>query len=97
MAVLSRLVIDGPFGVIHGLIAQFEPRVDRLAAALRAADAEALMAIDADYAPFWCPTCAVAYCRDHLETWIVFDDEMPGWYDHTMGRCPAGHERMIDD
>ena len=97
MAASARLVIDGPFGVIHGLIAQFEPRVDRLAAALRAADAEALMAIDADYAPFWCPTCAVAYCRDHLETWIVFDDETPGWYDHTMGRCPAGHERMIDD
>lgn len=44
---------------------------------------------------FYCPTCDECYCGDHWDTKIVWEDF--GWYDYTMGTCPKGHERMIDD
>jgi hypothetical protein len=27
--------------------------------------------------------------------WSVFDDD--GWHDSIRGRCPHGHERMLED
>jgi len=34
------------------------------------------------------------YCRADWRTYVLFDE---GRYDSTLGRCPRGHEHMIDD
>ena len=60
----------------------------------QAPDPAALRRIDPELAPFYCPDCAQNYCRADWRTRVLFDD---GFYDCTMGRCPNGHEHMIDD
>ena len=59
-----------------------------------ALDPAALRRIDWELAPFYCPDCAQNYCRADWRTYVLFDE---GFYDCTMGRCPRGHEHMIDD
>lgn len=44
---------------------------------------------------FYCPRCDKSYCKDHWKTRMYWEDG--AWYDYTMGTCPKGHERMIDD
>jgi predicted RNA-binding Zn-ribbon protein involved in translation (DUF1610 family) len=57
-------------------------------------DPAELRRIDWEMAPFYCPECEQAYCHADWRTYIVFDE---GFYDCTMGTCPAGHRHMIDD
>jgi hypothetical protein len=66
-----------------------------LQAALKTGDPAALFAVDLELAPFWCPKCAASYCGEHWVRWSVFDDD--GWHDSIRGRCPHGHERMLED
>jgi hypothetical protein len=47
-----------------------------------------------EYAPCFCLQCEKAYCANHWQTSLVFDD---GYYDCTDGVCPEGHEQMLDD
>jgi hypothetical protein len=69
---------------------------ERIAAAL--ADPAALLAIDLELAPFWCPVCEAGYCADHWRRELVFDhDPLPAWLDSIRGECPYGHERMVED
>jgi hypothetical protein len=68
-----------------------------LHAALENAQAEAVFRLDPEYAPFYCPTCARSYCGDHWDRWDVFDEGTPNWHDSIRGRCPHGHERMLED
>ena len=70
-------------------------RLRPLRTALRERDAEALFAIELELAPFWCPQCEASYCGAHWARWSVFDDD--GWHDSIRGRCPQGHERMLED
>jgi hypothetical protein len=44
--------------------------------------------------PFYCPDCGLNYCGSDWETYVLFDE---GFYDCTNGRCPEGHEHMLDD
>jgi hypothetical protein len=67
----------------------------RLRAALCDRDVAALFALEEELAPFWCPACAASYCGAHWTRWSVFDDD--GWHDSIRGRCPQGHERMLED
>jgi hypothetical protein len=60
----------------------------------QAPDPAALREIDWEVAPFYCPDCGLNYCRADWRTCVLFDE---GFYDGTMGRCPRGHEHMIDD
>lgn len=69
----------------------FEP----LLSALTRGDARAAHALDIEYAPFFCPQCDACYCGNHWQIWNVFDED--GWHDSIRGRCPKGHERMIED
>ena len=73
--------------------AQFE----QVRSAIAARDARALHALDLEYAPFFCPRCDAVYCGAHWVKWDVFDDEDPGHHDSVRGRCPKGHERMLED
>ncbi|WP_156391958.1 MULTISPECIES: hypothetical protein [unclassified Nocardioides] len=43
---------------------------------------------------FCCVACELNYCAKCWSTWIEFDE---GFYDCTRGRCPNGHEQMLDD
>ena len=60
-------------------------------------DAKALYALDLEYAPFFCPRCNAVYCGAHWVKWDVFDDDNPRYHDSVRGRCPSGHERMLED
>lgn len=70
-------------------------QLDALRAAVESSDARRLHALDLEYAPFYCPKCDAVYCREHWVKWDVFDDD--GWHDSIRGRCPSGHERMLED
>jgi hypothetical protein len=75
------------------------PLTEPLRVALEAGDVAGVYALDPELAPFWCPECAVVYCSAHWQSWDVFEDE-PGlglWHDSIRGRCPRGHERMLED
>ena len=71
--------------------------IDLLKTLLTAGDAGAVHSFDFELAPFWCPSCAASYCGDHWVRWDVFDDEEPSLHDSIRGRCPSGHERMLED
>jgi hypothetical protein len=68
----------------------------RLRAALDLGEA-AVFDLDPEYAPFYCPDCRASYCGDHWDRQDVFDDDLPEWHDSIRGRCPNGHERMLED
>ena len=57
-------------------------------------DPAELRRIDWELAPFYCPECGQAYCRADWHTYVVFDE---GFYDCTIGTCPAGHRHTVDD
>jgi hypothetical protein len=68
-----------------------------LRAALAAGDAASLYDLDPELASWWCPECQKSYCGDHWVRWDVFDEDDPNWHDSIRGRCPDGHERMLED
>ena len=82
-------IAGGPISMSHG----FVPMAD-VTVALESGDPAALFAIDSEYAPFWCPTCRLSYCREHYRTYTVLDE---GFFDYTGGICPEGHERKLED
>ena len=65
-----------------------------LRTARRERDARALFAVEPELAPFWCPPCETSYCGEHWARWPISDDD--GRYDAIRGRCPQGHERMLE-
>ena len=67
---------------------------DAVAGALASGDAALLSAIDSEFAPFWCPKCGLAYCRDH---WVVITRYDDGFFDCIDGTCPRGHTRTLED
>jgi hypothetical protein len=71
--------------------------LNQLRAALSAADAAAVYQLDPEFAPWWCPACRRSYCGDHWLRRDVFDEQDPSWHDSVRGRCPEGHERMLED
>ena len=42
----------------------------------------------------YCPECDKIYCWNHYKLEEEWEE---GFYDCTMGECPKGHRRMIDD
>ncbi len=72
-------------------------RFGRLWDAIAAGDAAALFAVDEELAPWWCPECAACYCGEHWAREDVFDEDAPAHHDSIRGRCPEGHERMLED
>jgi hypothetical protein len=68
-----------------------------LRSAIELRDARRLHGLDLEYAPFFCPQCDAVYCGDHWKRWDVFDEDDPSWHDSIRGRCPKGHERMLED
>jgi len=85
----AQLSIDGgPVSITLALVP-----AERVASALESGDAGALFALDPDYAPFWCPRCKLAYCRDHYEAKQVY---VAGFPTSVRGVCPRGHKRTLN-
>jgi hypothetical protein len=71
---------------------------DAIRRAVVRADVRALYEHDLELACFYCPECDACYCGDHWARWNVFDDEDGfDWHDSVRGRCPQGHQRMLED
>lgn len=71
---------------------------ERVRGIILAGDVQALHEFDLEVASFYCPTCRACYCGDHWVHWDVFDDDDGFfWHDSIRGRCPLGHERMLED
>ncbi len=70
---------------------------DGVRTAIANRNVRALHLLDLEYAPFFCPECDAIYCGEHWEKWDVFDEDEPHWHDSIRGRCPKGHERMLED
>jgi hypothetical protein len=70
-------------------------RVQRL---IETGDVAGLYELDLEVASFYCPACRSSYCGDHWVRRDVFDDDEGfTWHDSIRGRCPRGHERMLED
>jgi hypothetical protein len=71
---------------------------ERLRTIIVTGDVQALYEYDLEVASFYCPDCPASYCGDHWARWNVFDDEDGfNWHDSVRGRCPLGHQRMLED
>lgn len=51
---------------------------------------------DYDGLDYYCPKCNKVYCIDHYEVTPQFEPNSD-WYDYSIGVCPLGHRRMVDD
>ena len=99
--ILENIADESDWLVISGFLGEqgtlLESWADAVRSALETSSARKLHQIDPALAAFYCYKCQASYCWDCWDSWIVMDDEYPGWYDCTDGRCPNGHEKMIDD
>ncbi len=75
------------FGAYAHLLALFEW--------LARQDFAAARGEDADFVAFHCRVCNQAYCEKCWQIGAPVFDE--GFYDYTLGTCPAGHEQIVDD
>ncbi len=50
---------------------------------------------DHELNPWYCPECERMYAGKLWKPYDVFDDD--GWHDSIRGRCPKGHDRMLED
>lgn len=71
--------------------------LDALRGAIERRDVGGLFRIEPELTPFYCPECDACYCDDHWSWWSVFEEDDPGHRDSIRGRCPEGHERMLED
>jgi hypothetical protein len=71
---------------------------EALRAPIASGDAAAVFAADPELLPAWCPQCRRVYCQAHWVVWFERDDDADFfWVDCFRGRCPEGHERMLED
>jgi hypothetical protein len=91
----ATLVLEDFIGKTREQVA--ESNEAALRDALVEKDARKLYEVQHLWAPFYCHQCQRSYCIKH---WVVlprFDDEFPGFYDCSIGTCPQGHTRKVDD
>jgi len=74
------LVIDGFLGTQGKAV---ESHATAVRDALQHSSARQLYDIAFLWAPFYCSECHESYCWNCWESWIVMDEEDPGWYDCT--------------
>ena len=73
---------------------EFERLRDRLATGRPGA----VFAADLELLPAYCPECDRVYCQAHWSVWQVRDEDVDYfWLVSFRGRCPEGHERMLED
>ena len=61
-------------------------------------DLKQLHQLDRDIFGFICRICGSAYCTNCWQNiHAKFDLEWPVWFEEYRGRCPLGHEQMLQD
>lgn len=55
---------------------------------------EFLVEKDYEGLDYYCPECDKIYCIDHYAISPIFEGV---FYDYSVGVCPFGHERWVDD
>ena len=83
--------IMGPVGGLE------QKKIAKLRAVIDRHNARPLFALDLELTPFYCLECDRCYCGDHWIWWSEFDEDAPMFRDCIRGRCPSGHERMLED
>jgi hypothetical protein len=68
-----------------------DPVAEQLQEVLAAADAIGLHLLNPRWTPFFCASCAKAYCGDCWRTEEVFDADAPDWPREIRAICPEGH------
>lgn len=68
--------------------------VKRAQVALELRDGRELLSLSHDIAALFCRRCDSWYCSNHWGHRAIFDE---GFYDYTLGTCPKGHVRKVDD
>lgn len=71
-----------------------EDVVDAVRSALEWRDSKSLFLLCPRPMTFYCPDCGRWYCGDHWKLTVVWDEV---FYDYTVGVCPSGHQRDLDD
>jgi len=75
-----------------------EEAFEAVRAMIAAGDIQRLHEFDLEVASFYCPQCRSCYCGDHWARRDIFDEENGfTWHDSIRGRCPRGHDRMLED
>ena len=72
-----------------------EPTAEALREAVETAYLREIHALNAEWAPFFCPECGASYCGECWRWWEVVDPDRPSLVLEVRGVCPAGHERML--
>jgi len=49
---------------------------------------------DCEGLDYYCPECDRIYCLNHYQITPYFENE---FYEYSTGKCPLGHERIVDD
>jgi hypothetical protein len=86
---------DSFTSAMYGPVPDDEEEVEWIRSFVADPDPGELYELNFELASFYCPSCAASYCGEHWFTWDVFDED--GWHDSIRGRCPQGHERMLED
>ena len=92
-----------PYTVIHSFIGgrrvygPWDERPNGLEELVMTGNVRAIYERDFEMAPFYCPRCDACYCGVHYLHWDVLDEQLALFRDCIMGRCPAGHTRMLED
>ncbi len=91
----GTVVIDGFIGQVREVVG--DKQAGPVCVALLEENPEKLFDVERLWAPFYCPKCRRPYCIKHWEVEVRYDDESPGFYDCSLGTCPMGHRRKVDD
>jgi hypothetical protein len=84
----------------EGFVSQFLVRVpdadvELLTRLIQGQSWKRLHEYQAELLPWYCPTCRMLHPSKDWLVWDVFDED--GWHDSIRGRCPRGHERLLED
>ena len=90
---------EGHAMIVDSVVCKSRGKVDdstlkNLEALITKEDSESLYRMDPEYVPSYCQPCQKHYCRKHWKIKTVMDHD---FYDCTLGICPKGHRRTLDD
>jgi hypothetical protein len=74
-----------------------EKTYEKLQEAIRQKSPQGLYNLNFEYAPFFCPQCNACYCGGHWNRRDMFDSNFSAWHDSIRGKCPQGHERILEN
>ena len=90
----GKLVVASPLRRMRLSAEELGQEPARLLGAPPATLHEAMLNAYQDGLDYYCPDCDAMYCEAEFRCIPQWDE---GFYDYTLGLCPEGHERVVDD